>query len=195
MSIRRAAKNKIVVCGAKTHQSKRYSSEVIRTMILAGEHHGLEHARWRDLAPEYQEHCFAVIRNPWDRTVSRWQFGVVAEGKNYSFREFLKERNTYGGREYFWHRAIRGWYPQADYVTDESGKIRVDCLRFATGDVEEYLHLRKLPKHNATGHKYYQEYYGTEEIEIVADWYKRDIDLFGFSFDSAATRNIWMPSL
>ena len=36
---------------------------------------------------------------------------------------------------------------------------------------------------------------GMEEIEIVADWYKRDIDLFGFSFDSAATRNIWMPSL
>ena len=33
-----------------------------------------------------------------------------------------------------------------------------------------------------------------EEYDIVADWYKEDIDFFGFSFDGGATKNIWTPS-
>lgn len=37
----------------------------------------------------------------------------------------------------------------------------------------------------------YQDIYTKETIQIVADWYKEDIDFFGFDFDGAATKNTW----
>ena len=34
----------------------------------------------------------------------------------------------------------------------------------------------------------YRDYYTSKTLRIVADWYKADIDAFGFDFDSGATR-------
>jgi hypothetical protein len=44
-----------------------------------------------------------------------------------------------------------------------------------------------------TGYKQstYTDYYNDKTIQIVADWYKKDIDYWGFDFDSAAQRNYW----
>jgi hypothetical protein len=121
------------------HISKRYTASVKAAMRVHGEHHGFQHARWRDLHPGVTARlsCVAVIRNPWARTVSRWQFGrravaagLVAPGQvAETFAGFLEERHIYGQRDFYWHRAIRGWYPQRDHVTDESGTIRCDILR------------------------------------------------------------------
>ncbi|WP_321339941.1 hypothetical protein [Breoghania sp.] len=35
----------------------------------------------------------------------------------------------------------------------------------------------------------YKDYYTPRTIQIIADWYKNDIETFGFDFDTAATRN------
>jgi hypothetical protein len=37
----------------------------------------------------------------------------------------------------------------------------------------------------------YRDIYTPETIQIVADWYKADIDLFGYDFDTGAQRNYW----
>lgn len=186
------------------HRSRAYTRSVSETMQQLGEHHGFQHARWRDLHPKVTQRLtsVAIVRNPWARTVSRWRFACLAveQGKAQSdyaapsFEAFLEERHQWGGREYFWHRAIRGWYPQSDYVTDGKGVIRCDILRLEDLDSEaaRYFGLRHpLRKRNLTGRKSsdYRDFYTPQTIQIVADWYASDIEVFGFDFHTPATRN------
>ena len=186
------------------HKDSTYTRKLAKTMEDAGEHHGFQHARWRDINPKVTGRLKAVgvVRNPWARTVSRWRFEELAvrQGKipaseaAKTFEEFLEQRNVWGGKDYYWHRAIRGWYPQADYATDTDGKLRVELLRFEylDSDAQQYFNLKHpVRKRNKTSRTpfQYQAAYTPKTIQIVADWYQKDIDLFGFDFDTSATRN------
>lgn len=184
--------------------SKEYAAALDEAMNEAGEAKGYEHARWRDFKPELREKCraFAIVRNPWARTASRYTFAVKVgdrAGKQ-SFRKFLSERHQFASKPFFWHRAVRGWFQQKDHVTDADGVLRCDILRteHLNDDVERYLGVRYDGRHNVsdTGRNIinisdWRELYGPEEYDIVAEWYKPDIDYFGFDFESPATRNIW----
>ena len=95
-------------------------------------------------------------------------------------------------RRTYWHRAIRGWYPQRDYVVDEEGRIAVDILRLERLDEEaqHYLGLEEpLQRRNETHGADYRDYYDARTIQVVADWYSADIEAFGFDFDTPARRN------
>ena len=37
----------------------------------------------------------------------------------------------------------------------------------------------------------YKDVYTTKTIQMVADWYKIDIDTWGYDFDSGPTKNYW----
>ncbi len=186
------------------HKSRAYSRAVRETMEAAGEHHGLQHARWRDLKPEVTSRlqAVAVVRNPWSRTYSRWRFAQLAAaqgkvGPEYSadtFEGFIEERHKLADREYYWHRAVRGWYPQTDYVTDTEGNLRSDILRFESLDAEarDYFGLTsEVRKRNRTSNEKsdYRSAYTPATIQIIADWYASDIEMFGFDFDGTATKN------
>jgi hypothetical protein len=214
MTIRRNPKlrSKVILCTPNTHISAEYTQNVTKTMAKYGEHHGYEHARWRDLDVNLRKNhkAFAIVRNPWSRVVSRYMFAkkvieIEEDSNRYqeydyadisSFEAFLEERHKWGQTEYFWHRAIRGWYPAFDHVSDEEGKVRCDILRFEhyNEDIKAYLGvLENPPPRNVTGllTGSYQELYTPKTIQIVADWYKKDIDYWGFDFDTSATRNYW----
>ena len=185
------------------HNSRSDALALVAIMKAQGEHHGIQHARWRDVHPKVRQklRAVALVRNPWARVVSRWRFAQTAihAGKlapDYvpeTFEGFLEERHEYGNRPLYWHRAIRGWYPQADYVTDEAGALRVDILRVEAmdRDVMRYFGLDApiAPRNVSTGPKQdYRSFYTPETIRAVADWYAADIELFGFDFDTPATR-------
>ena len=203
-----ALMGKVIEANPKNHISKKYTQELTDTMRKQGDHHGYNHARWRDIKPSVRtgHQCFAVARNPWDRVVSRYFFAKkvievekkepVGKYKIDSFEHFLEERHEWGGKPYQWHRAIRGWYPASDYVTDEDGKLRCDMLRFENLDADlcRYFNIPKMDRHrNVTGLNKgtYMDLYTPETIQIVADWYKDDIDMWGYDFDTGAKRNIW----
>ena len=210
LTIRRsdALRGKIILATPKVHKSEEYSQAVLNTMNANGDHHGFEHARWRDLSKQYTLYhdCFAVIRNPWDRVVSRYFFAKkvievekkepVGKHKIDSFEHFLEERFEWADKPYMWHRAIRGWYPAFDHVSDEKSNLRCDMMRFdkLNEDLCKYFNIPSMTgPRNVTGVNKgtYKDIYTTETIQIVADWYKKDIDFWGFDFDTGATKNYW----
>lgn len=213
MTIRRSPLIKIQAATANTHISEEYTNNLLKKMKETNDHPGIEHARWRDINPYlWKGHFrpFAIIRNPWDRVVSRYFFAkkvIEVEKKvppSYanvsSFEAFLDERHKWGNEPYMWHRAVRGWYPAFDHVSDpKTDKIasNVDILRFESynEDFRAYFKVLQEPqKRNVTALNKgsYKDIYTPETIQIVADWYQKDIDTWGYDFDSGPKRNTWM---
>lgn len=197
-------------------KNSEYAKAVSAKMHSTKDHAGYEHARWRDWKQDIKDsiQAVAIIRNPWDRVMSRYQFArkvILHEGtqpSSYadisSFEAFLEERHKWGGVEYMWHRAVRGWYPAYEHVCDEKGTNRCDILRFENynEDVKLYFGLLENPEprnitrvpndEGKTGYgTSYKDIYNEDTIQIVADWYQKDIDYWGFDFDTGATRNYW----
>lgn len=197
--------NSVVRADPYFHISRDYTRDLARVMAEQGEHHGFQHARLRDIRPGVLDRLqpVAIVRNPWARVVSRYRFAQTAVDHDKadaayaagSFEAFLEERHEYGNRPYYWHRAIRGWYPQADYVTDQAGVVQADILRQEdlAREATRYFGLTNPPKPRNVSTRdrgrRYQDYYSDRTVQIVADWYARDIETFGFDFDSPATRN------
>lgn len=197
---------KLVASEPRFYRSREYLHQLRAFMQANGEHHGLHHARLVDLADEVKSRLqpVAVIRNPWARVVSRYRFSrfAIANGKapaSYApetFEAFLEERHVYGKKEFYWHRAIRGWYPQADYVVDEQGAIAAHLLRqeHLSDECMRYFDINApLAERNVSGmqQRPYQDFYNARTEQAVADWYAKDIELFGFDFNSAAKRNVY----
>ncbi|SDU00736.1 sulfotransferase family 2 domain-containing protein [Stappia sp. ES.058] len=206
MSIRHAQqlKDRILISSRKRLKSKTYADSLLAAMNATGDHPGYEHARYIDVRPTVRKanNAFAIVRNPWSRVVSRYTFAIDAmdDGRapeGYAprdFEAFLEDRHVWGNREFFWHRAVRGWYPQLDYVVDENGKIAVDILTLEnlSNELGKYFGMTDdIEKRNTskTRKKNYKAFYNEKLIQIVADWYSDDIETFGFDFDTAATRN------
>ena len=184
-----------------------YLDDLRLAMGAAGQHHGIAHARLRDVKPwiTYRLRPVAILRNPWARTVSRFRFARLIEDQGArfssvptsSFEAFLDTRHEDGNRPFFWHRAVRGWYPQRDYVVDHEGRIAADLLRqeHLTEETTAYFGLAQpIAPRNVTrrGDQVdWRSFYTPQTVQIVADWYASDIQTFGFDFDSAATRNCW----
>jgi hypothetical protein len=178
-----------------------YVRELKSIMKSNGFHHGIQHARLRDYRPSVVARLqpVAIIRNPWSRVVSRFTFDKkILESKggdvSQSFEQFLEERFVWGNRPFFWHRAIKGWYPAADYVVDENGKLGCDILRteHLSTEAQSYFGLSAAVgqrNRSGSGEGDYRSFYTPQTIQIVADWYKADIDMFGFDFDTPARRN------
>ena len=213
MTIRRAPelKNVILTCNEKMLKSHQYALDLKDTMERNGDHHGIEHARFIDINADLRKKhtFFSIVRNPWSRTVSRFMFAkkvIKIEKKSptkyaniSSFEAFLEERHLWGNKEFMWHRAIRGWYNCFDYVVDENKNVKCDILRFENydEDASRYFNLSqsKLKPRNVTGYMdLYQNYYNEKTIQIVANWYKRDIEFFGYDFDKGPSKNFYFRS-
>jgi len=220
MTVRRNPHIRSKILWSEQHNlPKAYMEQVTKKMNETKDHPGYEHARWRDVNPDFQIlDAFAFVRNPWDRVASRYNFArkVIYFEKNSdhygkteysncnSFEEFLDERWKWKDQPYMWHRAVRNWYPAYDHVCDHNGRVRCDILRTEYFD-EDLSHYLGMPgfhfeERNVTAIKKfggdqevqdYREIYTDKTIQIVADWYQKDIEYWGFDFDTTATKNYW----
>ncbi|CAK8716921.1 Sulfotransferase family protein [Candidatus Electrothrix aarhusensis] len=158
--------------------------------------------------------AFSFIRNPWDRLVSTF-FYILKGGRaeidkqrrdeyllkyQVDFKRFvldieswfsLQEKNSIYPDKFIPH-----FRPQHEFICDEDGKIVVDfigCVENMVPDFERlcsHLALQKsrMSKTNKSSHRAYHKYYDEETVNIVAEYYAKDIELFGYQFEPEKSR-------
>lgn len=129
---------------------------------------------------------FAFVRNPYDRFVSACFF-LNRKTANFetSAVAFMKDALR---RPRFQQRALGR--PQADFLTDSSGKLALDHVgRYETlqESFDEICHRigissSDLSRKNVSQHSSHTKYYDQELKEQVADFYGDDLRLFSYEF-------------
>jgi len=136
---------------------------------------------------------FAFVRNPWDLQVSSFHHlkrerpHLVGERDFESFLRWKLDPN----RPYQFHidTSIE-W--QSDYLIDLHGNVIVDFIGKYENLEEDFRTIcdrigipapKLAHKRKATDRSSYQKYYSDETATLVAEHFKRDIEMFGYTFD------------
>ena len=147
-----------------------------------------------------QAFSFTFVRNPWARVVSRYRYnreekrpepgakrttlGARRIFHDLDFMDWLREREQYVERK-------GGRQNQIDKLTDAEGRILVDFVGrlesiqegFATVCERAGVEPVAVPHFNVTAKKAsYADYYDDWSRDLVAAWYQRDIEAFGYAF-------------
>lgn len=137
---------------------------------------------------------FAFVRNPWDLQVSSFHHiqrerPEVMQG-HHDFESFLKWKLD-PEREYQFH-IDTSIELQTDYLVDLHGHMLMDFIGRYERLQDDYheacrridIRPRPLPhRRKAAGRDDYRRYYTDETSQLVADHFRRDIELLGYSFD------------
>lgn len=129
---------------------------------------------------------FAFVRNPFDRFVSYCAFMTRADGA------FLKNPQQVMRYILFQARPDQHilFQPQHTFVTGADGKLLADVI----GRVEEMqasydaicarigIPSAQLGQVNSSRRGSYRDYYDQALIDGVAEYYRRDLELFGYEF-------------
>jgi len=132
---------------------------------------------------------FTVVRNPWARVLS-WYTAVMHDETTkkalgikgpVSFNDALVQ-----------HMGTGLLRPQLYWITNYDGKIDLDYIgRFENlnEDFKTICNRLNTPHltlpHTLKGqHRDYREYYDTDSIQAVADYYRDEIAMFGYTFDA-----------
>jgi len=136
---------------------------------------------------------FTLVRNPWDKVVSHYEYRrkrnkTEVATRGISFAEWVNK--TYGPeKDPFYYNNPKAFQPQVEWLKNDEGKIDIDFIgKFETinedyGKIKSAIGLEaELPHLNASKRKGYQSYYDAETREIVANWFREDIEAFGYTF-------------
>ena len=138
---------------------------------------------------------FAFVRNPWDLQVSSFHHigrerpHLLERAGVDDFESFLRWKFD-PQREY--HYIVdTSIQLQSDYLVDLHGKVIVDYIgryEHLSDDFAEACNRIGIPtpplphKRKAANRTTYRTYYTDTTAKLVAEWFKRDIEMFGYTF-------------
>jgi hypothetical protein len=138
---------------------------------------------------------FAFVRNPWDLQVSSFHHlkrerpHLVGEQ---DFENFLRWKLN-PNRPYQYH-VDTSIELQSDYLIDLHGNVIVDFIGKYESLEEDFRKIcdkigvpapKLAHKRQAKDRSSYKKYYNDETATLVADHFKPDIEMFGYTFDGA----------
>lgn len=139
-----------------------------------------------------QYYKFAFVRNPWDWQVSMYHF-ILSEPTHIKY-QLVKEL---GGFDAYldWVVKTDRPYPkgatrlQSTALTDGDGKLLVDFVGRYESLAQDFAQLcdrlqidAKLPHVNRSAHRDYRGYYNAKSRQLVAEYFRADIELFHYDF-------------
>lgn len=130
---------------------------------------------------------FAFVRNPFDRFVSYCAF--MSRGKGFMETQPLRFMKWVVREQRPVDHLL--YQPQHGVVTGADGRLELDVVGRTETMQASYdaicarigLATRPLERVNASRHRPWQEYYDRELRDLVADVYRRDLELFDYRFD------------
>jgi hypothetical protein len=142
-------------------------------------------------------YMFSMVRNPWDRLVSAWNYvqqdDIPANNKRWGnlmrefgdFNTFVKEWLTEENSYRFHH-----FTSQSAYLCDDMGVISLDYVGRVETIEADFKKIctdmnikNELKSLNVRRANDYREYYTDETAEIVKSVYRQDVKLLGYTFD------------
>lgn len=138
--------------------------------------------------PEYRNTLsLAVVRNPWDRMVSLFEYRkkkrhIKHLEEDVSFEKWILDKRTpfYAGH--------MEWMNQSDIISTNGTSLVSNILRYEYLE-EDYKELQNyfktlpsLKKLNSTDRGDYQEYYTNISRDYVKTLFLKDIKTFGYEF-------------
>lgn len=145
---------------------------------------------------------FAFVRNPWDLQVSMYHF--ILKETEHRHHHTVKAMRDF--TEYLdWVIATAKPFAkgatkfQKDMLCDSNGQVLADFVgRYENLSADfayicQRLNLKTcIPHLNQSQHRDYQSYYDEKTKALVADYFKEDIALFGYEFESYQNTAVYM---
>jgi hypothetical protein len=149
---------------------------------------------------------FTVVRNPWDRLVSLYQYSkninVTVNGEavlgfsNTQAQQYLNainnitvwpDFNTWVERlenfklpEIFWFTMLT---PQINWASTVDIVLRFETLDQDFTQIQDLLNCKvPLDKENSSMHDHYKYLYNNKTKDLVYHWFKDDIEKWGYEF-------------
>ena len=120
---------------------------------------------------------FCVVRNPYDKVVSRYFFNPI--NKKMTFKEYVKTKNTNNNLNInlIDGKDVCDYIIRYEYLEEDINTL-CKILKIDSYD------LSLLPKHKSTQRKnkkkHWSEYYDDETKNIVYNEYKKEFELYGY---------------
>jgi hypothetical protein len=137
---------------------------------------------------------FTFVRNPWDKTVSLYEYRrkknkTQIAKREISFEEWVNK--TIGeDQDSFFYDNPKSFQPQVEWLKNSEDQILIDYIGKFESLNEDFEKIRtivgveaQLPHLNASSRAPYQSYYSNKTREAVSRWFGEDIEHFKYKFE------------